>query len=318
MSDRQTVVVTGASAGVGRAVAVAFAQKGWNVALIARGKEGLEGAQRDVEAAGGRALVLPLDVANADAVFAAADRVAADWGHIDVWVNNAFAGVFGEVMKITSEEYRRVTEVTYLGVVYGTKAALDHMRPRHHGVIVQVGSALAHRGIPLQSAYCAAKHAIQGFTESLRCELLHDDAGVYVTMVQLPAMNTPQFDWVLSRLPRKAQPVPPIFEPELAGDAVVFAAAHPHRREYWVGGSTVATVLGDRLASGLLDRYLARTGYGSQQTGDPEDPGRGGNLWEPLDGKHDHGSRGRFDRSAKPSSLQWRLRRSLGRFSRTV
>jgi NAD(P)-dependent dehydrogenase (short-subunit alcohol dehydrogenase family) len=320
MPNLGTIVVTGAGAGVGRAVARAFTadRPGLRIALLGRGDAGLAAAAAEVEAAGGVALVLPVDVADAGQVEAAAERIETELGPIEVWVNNAFAGVFGEVTAISNEEFKRVTEVTYLGVVYGTKAALDRMRPRRHGVIVQVGSALAYRGIPLQSAYCAAKHAIQGFTESLRCELLHDGAGVHVTMVQLPAVNTPQFDWVLSRLPRKAQPVPPIYEPEVAADAVVFAAAHPYRREYWVGGSTVATILGDRLASGLLDRYLARTGFGSQQTGDPEDPDRGGNLWEPLDGKRDHAAHGRFDRRATRTSRQWRLRRALGRFSRAT
>jgi NAD(P)-dependent dehydrogenase (short-subunit alcohol dehydrogenase family) len=312
------VVVTGAGGGVGRAVARAFAAPGVRIGLVGRGEAGLSAAAAEVSQAGGTPLVLQVDVSDAAAVDTAATRVETELGPIDVWVNNAFAGVFGEVTSVTADEYRRVTEVTYLGVVYGTKAALDRMRPRRRGVVVQVGSALAHRGIPLQSAYCAAKHAIQGFTESLRCELMHDDSNVHVTIVHLPAMNTPQFDWVLSRLPRRAQPVPPIYQPEIAADAVVYAASHPYRREYWVGGSTVATIVGNRLASGLLDRYLARTGFDSQQTQEPEDPDRGGNLWDPLDEKTDHGPHGRFGDRAKPRSLQWRLRRSLGRFSRTT
>jgi len=312
------VVITGAGGGVGRAVARAFAAPGVKIGLLGRGEAGLSAAAAEVSAAGGEALVLQVDVADAQKVEDAASRVETELGPIDVWVNNAFAGVFGEVTSITADEYRRVTEVTYLGVVYGTKAALDRMRPRRHGVVVQVGSALAHRGIPLQSAYCAAKHAIQGFTESLRCELMHDDSDVHVTIVHLPAMNTPQFDWVLSRLPRRAQPVPPIYQPEVAAEAVVYASKHPYRREYWVGGSTVATIVGNRLASGLLDRYLARTGFKSQQTSEPEDPDRGGNLWEPLDAKSDHGPHGRFDRQAKPRSIQWRLRSALGKLSRST
>src|SRR5918911_1748378 len=237
-SSPAVVVITGASAGVGRATAQAFARRGARVGLLARGRDGLEGARRDVEALGGRALVLPTDVANAEAVERAAEAVEREFGPIDIWINNAMVSVFSPVKKMKPEEYRRVTEVTYLGVVYGTLAALKRMLPRDRGVIVQVGSALAYRGIPLQAAYCGAKHAIQGFMDALRCELLHDGSHVRVTMVQMPALNTPQFGWVKSRLPHKAQPVPPIYQPEVAAEAIVWAAHHP-RRELCVGFSTV-------------------------------------------------------------------------------
>jgi NAD(P)-dependent dehydrogenase (short-subunit alcohol dehydrogenase family) len=295
------VVVTGASAGVGRAVVRAFAREGADVGLLARGLDGLDGARREVEAAGRRALVVPTDVADAVAVEDAAARIERELGEIDVWVNNAMASVFSPVKWPEADEVRRVTEVTYLGVVYGTLAALKRMLPRDRGSIVQVGSALAYRGIPLQAAYCGAKHAIQGFTESLRCELLHDRSHVHVTMVQLPAMNTPQFDWVKSRLPRQPQPVPPIYEPEIAADAIVWAASG-RRRELSVGAPTVAAIWGDKLASGLLDRYLARTGFDSQQTDEPADPDRPDNLWYPLPG--DHGARGRFASRAMNRSIQ--------------
>src|SRR2546423_2043733 len=238
---KRIVVITGASAGVGRATVRAFARQGADIGLLARGHDGLEGARRDVEAEGGRALTLTADVADAEQVEAAAERVERELGPIDVWVNNAMVSVFSPVKALKADEVKRVTEVTYLGVVYGTLAALRRMLPRDRGTIVQVGSALAYRGIPLQAAYCGAKHAIQGFTESLRCELLHDDSGVHVAMVQLPAMNTPQFDWVKSRLPREPQPVPPIYAPEIAADAIVWAAAH-RRRELSIGGPTGAAI----------------------------------------------------------------------------
>jgi NAD(P)-dependent dehydrogenase (short-subunit alcohol dehydrogenase family) len=271
--------------------------------LIARGIDGLDGARRDVEAAGGRAVVIPTDVSDASAVEAAAARVERELGPIDVWVNNAMVSVFSPVKELQPDEVKRVTEVTYLGVVYGTMAALKRMLPRDRGTIVQVGSALAYRGIPLQAAYCGAKHAIQGFTESLRCELLHDQSRVRVTMVQLPAMNTPQFDWVKSRLPRQPQPVPPIYEPEVAADAIVWAASH-RRREMSVGIPTVEAIWGNKIASPLLDRYLARTGYDSQQTDEPADPSRPDNLWHPLPG--DHGAHGRFAaRSTATSPQTW-------------
>jgi len=298
---RHVVVITGASAGVGRATVRAFARRGADIGLLARGIDGLDAARRDVEAAGGRAVVVPTDVAHADEVEAAADRIERELGPIDVWINNAMVSVFSPVRELTADDIHRVTEVTYLGAVYGTLAALKRMLPRDRGAIVQVGSALAYRGIPLQAAYCGAKHAIQGFTESLRCELLHDRSRVHVSMVQLPAMNTPQFDWVKSRLPRQPQPVPPIYEPEVAAEAIVWAASQ-RRREISVGGSTVAAIWGNKIASGLFDRYLARTGYDAQQTDQPTDPNRRDNLWEPLPG--DHGARGRFGSRSTGSSPQ--------------
>lgn len=291
------VVVTGASGGIGRATALAFGARGDTVVLMARGEAGLAGAVHDVEAAGGAALAIPVDVADSAAVFAAAQRVEDELGPIDVWVNVAFTSAFAPFDRIEPEEYRRVTEVSYLGYVYATMAALRHMKPRDRGTIVQVGSALAYRGIPLQSAYCGAKHAIQGFHEALRCELLHDKSNIHVTMVQMPAVNTPQFSWVLSRLPDHAQPVPPIYQPELAARAVLYAADHPRRREYWVGASTMGTLAANALAPGLLDRYLARTGFTSQQTSQPRDPDAPVNLWEPADGPdgRDFGAHGVFD-----------------------
>src|SRR5215813_2018274 len=290
----QTVVITGASGGIGRATARMFGERHANVGLIARGRAGLEGAARDVEAAGGTALPIEADVADCAQVEAAADQVEEKLGRIDVWINCAFASVFAPLWEITPDEFRRVTEVSYLGFVHGTMAALARMRPRGTGTIVQVGSALGERSIPLQSAYCGAKHAINGFTSSLRCELLHEGSGVHVTVVQMPAVNTPQFSWVRSRLPKHPQPVPPIYQPEVAARGVVFAADHPRRKQYWVGASTAATILANRVAPALLDRYLARTGYGSQQTAEPADPGQPANLLQPVDGTngHDHGAHG--------------------------
>jgi len=299
--EHRVVVITGASAGVGRATARAFAAEGASIGLIARGPDGLDGAKRDVERLGGRALAMPIDVADADAVEGAAARVEQELGPIDVWVNNAMVSVFSPIKETTPEEFRRVTDVTYLGVVYGTLAALRRMLSRDRGVIVQVGSTLAYRGIPLQGPYCGAKHAVQGFCDSLRAELLHDGSRVRVTMVQLPALNTPQFSWVKSRLPRKPQPVPPIFQPEVAAKAILFAAGHD-RREIWVGWPTVLGIVGNRIAPAIADWYLSKTGYASQQTSEPENPARPHNLWEPVPG--DHGAHGTFSGSARSRSLQ--------------
>ena len=302
----RVVVVTGSSGGIGRATALAFAARGAKVALLARGEAGLAGAARDVERAGGVALPVPTDVADPDQVEAAAEKAEAALGPIDVWVNVAFTSVFAQFQDIEPAEYKRVTEVSYLGYVYGTMVALKRMLPRDAGTVVQVGSALAYRGIPLQSAYCGAKHAIQGFNESLRCELLHNKSNVHVTMVQMPAVNTPQFDWVLSRLPKPAQPVPPIYQPEVAAHGVLYAAGHPGRREYWVGGTTAGTLAANAIAPGLLDRYLARTGYASQQDNRAELPSRPVNLWQPADGPagHDYTAHGSFDQESKPRSAQ--------------
>jgi NAD(P)-dependent dehydrogenase (short-subunit alcohol dehydrogenase family) len=273
---------------------------------LARGETGLEGAAEEVRRAGGTALPIPVDTADADAVFAAADRIEQELGPIDVWVNVAFSSVFARFDEIKPDEFRRATEVSYLGYVYGTMAALKHMRARDRGAIVQVGSALAYRGIPLQTAYCGAKHAIQGFHEALRCELLHEKSGVHVTMVQLPAVNTPQFSWLLTRLPRHAQPVPPIYQPEMVARAITYAADHPRRREYWVGSTTAATLLANAVAPGVLDRYLARTGFKSQQTGERRDPDAPQNLWEPADDRdgHDFGAHGEFDDRAHGTDPQ--------------
>ena len=298
----EVVVITGASAGVGRATARQFAKDGACVALIARGLDGLEAARREVEALGGKALLFVVDVADAEKLEATAEQIENDFGPIDIWINNAMASVFSPIKEMPPEEFRRVTEVTYLGAVYGTLAVLKRMLARNRGVIVQVGSALAYRAIPLQAAYCAAKHALEGFTESLRCELIHDQSAVRVTMVQLPALNTPQFGWVKSRLPRKAQPVPPIFQPEVAAEAVHFAAHHP-RREFWVGWPSVKAIAANKIVPGLLDKILARIGYDSQQSNGPEDPNRAHNLWAPVPG--DHGAHGDFDARARKWSAQW-------------
>jgi NAD(P)-dependent dehydrogenase (short-subunit alcohol dehydrogenase family) len=302
-ADGRVVVVTGATSGVGRATVRAFARRGDRVAMIARDEEALNVVAKEVDEAGGTALAIPLDLADAAAVDDAAERVESELGEIDVWVNDAMTSVFAPLWTIEPEEFRRVTEVTYLGVVYGTMAALKRMLPRDRGGIVQVGSALAYRGIPLQSAYCGSKHAIQGVCDSLRAELFHESSNVKVTMVQLPALNTPQFDVVKTRVRNRAQPVPPIYQPEVAADAIVFAADHPERREYWVGASTAATIVANTVAPGLLDRYLGRTGFESQQTDEPDDPDRPDNLWEPVAG--DQGAHGRFDERSHPRSLQW-------------
>jgi short-subunit dehydrogenase len=300
----RVVVVTGASYGVGRAVAEAFARRGARVGLLARTEESLEAARDDVERLGGTGLAIRADVAAAEEVEAAAEAVEEQLGPIDVWVNNAMATIFSPFRDISAAEYRRATEVTYLGTVHGTMAALRRMRPRNHGTIVQVGSALSYRAIPLQSAYCGAKFAIRGFTDSLRCELLHDRSAVHLTMVQLPALNTPQFEVGRTHLARHPQPVPPIFEPEVAAEAVVFAA-EARRREVWVGWPTVKAILGTTVAPGFADLYLARTGVDSQQTNEPVDPDRPDNLFEPVPGRR--GARGRFDEQASSRSLQLEL-----------
>ena len=306
MGQREIVVVTGASAGIGRAVGRLFARRGADIALLARGRDGLEAAAREVEAAGGRAVVVAADVADADAVEAAAGRVEDDLGPIDVWVNNAMTTVFAPVWDVSAAEFRRATEVSYLGTVYGTMAALRRMRPRNRGVIVQVGSALSYRAIPLQSAYCGAKFAARGFTDSVRTELAHERSGVRMTSVHLAGFNTPQFGWCLSRLPNHPQPVPPTYQPEVAAEGIWFAAHH-RRREVWVGAPAVATILANRVVPGLLDRYLGRTGFDSQQTDEPVPADRPVDLWEPVPG--DAGAHGRFDDRAHPRSAQlWATR----------
>ncbi len=302
MAEREVVVITGASAGVGRAAVREFAEHGAWIGLIARGRDGLEGAKREVEAMGGRALVLPADVADAKQVEEAAAEVEKKLGPIDIWVNDAMTSVFSPIKEMTAEEFKRVTEVCYLGYVHGTLAALKRMLPRDRGVIVHVGSALAYRSIPLQAAYCASKHAILGFHTSLRTELLHDHSGVHTVMIQMPALNTPQFGWVKSRLPRKAQPVPPIYQPEVAARAIYYAAHHPGPREYYAGWSAVKAIVGNKLVPFLADRYLARKGYEAQQYDGREDPNRPNNLWEPVPG--DHGAHGKFDDRASSRSLE--------------
>jgi NADP-dependent 3-hydroxy acid dehydrogenase YdfG len=305
----QVAVVTGASAGIGRAIARAFGAEGMRVALLARTAEALENAAREVRSAGGDAIVCVVDVADANAVEAAADAVARAWGGIDVWVNNAMVSVFAPVMETTSDEYRRVTEVTYLGYVHGTRAALRHMKPRDRGHVVQIGSALTYRSIPLQSAYCGAKAAIRGFTDALRCELHHDRSNVRVSMVHLPAVNTPQFEWVRSRLPGHPKPVPPIYQPEVIARAVVHVVRHPVR-ELNVTFTAVKAILGQKVVAGLLDRYLGRIGYRAQQADYPPEPGRPDNLDRPVPG--DHGARGEFSGEARSRSVTlWlRLRRA--------
>ena len=307
--QRRTVVVTGASAGVGRATARAYGRRGARVALLARGRTGLEAAKREIDDAGGEALVLPTDVADADQVEAAAEATERAFGPIDIWVNNAMVSVLSPIREMTADDFRRVTDVTYLGYVHGTLSALRRMLPRDRGVIVFVGSVLAYRGIPLQSAYCAAKHAIQGLHDSLRSELLHDGSAVRTTMVHLPAVNTPQFDWVKSRLPRRPQPVPPIFQPEVAAKAIMWAAEHD-RREITVGGQAALILWGNKFFPGLGDHYLARTGYEAQQTSEPADANRPHNLYDPLPG--DAGAHGRFDARSRDRSVQFWANRHRG------
>ena len=305
----EVVVITGASAGVGRATVRAFAKRQAHIGLVARGITGLEGARREVEQLGGKALVLPTDVAHPEQVEAAAQKVEEAFGPIDVWVNDAMTSIFSPFREITPEEFHRVTEVTYLGAVYGTMSALKRMLPRNRGSIVQVGSALGYRSIPLQAAYCGAKAAIRGFTDSLRCELLHEGSKVHVTIVDLPGVNTPQFSWVKSRLPKKAQPVPPIYQPEVPAEAIYWAAHH-RRRELFVGLPTVQAIEGNKVMPGLLDQYLSKKAYSGQQTSEPE-PERPDNLWEPLDGEggRDYGAHGEFDSRARSTSPEtWAAR----------
>lgn len=308
----EVVVITGGSAGIGRATAVAFAKRGAHIGLIARGKDRLSDTVKEVEAHGGRALALPIDVAHSRDVEHAASAVERCFGPIDIWINNAMVSVFSRVSQMQPREYRRVTDVTYLGVVHGTLAALKRMRqagPRGRGCIVQVGSALCYRAIPLQSAYCAAKHAMIGFTDSLRSELIDESSDIHITAVHLPAMNTPQFRWVKSRLEGKSQPVPPIFQPELAADAIVYASQH-RRREVFVGMPTVKATTGQKFIPGWLDHYLADHAIDGQQTSEPEDPARMHNLWKAVPGHQ--GARGEFDNRARRHSLQWTLSKHRG------
>ena len=304
------MVITGASAGVGRATVREFAQKGADIGLVARDRDRLEAARKEVEACGGRALVLPCDVADAEAVEAAADRVERELGPIDIWINNAMVSVFSPVKEMQADEYRRVTEVSYLGVVYGTQAALRRMLPRDRGTILQVGSALAYRSIPLQSAYCAAKHAIVGFTDSLRCELIHDKSKVRVTVAHLPAVNTPQFEWSKSRMPRHPQPVPPIFEPEVIARGIYYAA-HAQRREFWIGAPTVLAINAQKFAPEFADQYLGKKGYESQMTAQSVSRDRPNNLWDTVPGPYS--AHGAFDAKARKRSwqLEFNMRRGM-------
>lgn len=302
---QEVVMVTGASAGVGRAVACEFARHGARVGLMARGRAGLEGALRDVERLGGQGVILPADTSDPAAVEVGATRLEERFGPIDVWVNVAFTTVFSPFTEMTPEEFKRVTEVTYLGFVYGAQSALKRMLPRDHGTIVQIGSALAYRGIPLQSAYSGAKHAIQGFTESVRSELEHMKSHVWITMLQLPAVNTPQFTWGRNKMPKKAQPVPPIYQPELIGQAAYWAAHH-RKRQMYLGGSSAIVVNANKVVPGLGDRYLALTGYRSQMRDEPRDPNQPDNLFAPADETKDYGAHGAFDdRSIGRSYEMW-------------
>lgn len=300
--EAPVVVVTGASAGLGRAIARAFAEDGADVALLARDADRLKSARAEMESLGRRAFDAVVDMSDHQAVEDAAAKVEAELGDIDVWVNNAMVSVFAPLVEISPADFARVTEVTYLGYVYGTMAALRRMRSRDKGVIIQIGSALAYRAIPLQSAYCGAKHAIEGFTESLRSELLHEKSGVRVTTVHMPALNTPQFHWVKTDLEKHPQPVPPIFDPHAAACAVVHAA-HKPRREYWFTAATARAILANRVVPGLLDRYLGRYGIDSQKSDRPIEPDRPDNLYNTVPG--DYGAKGEFTSQEKSRSLQW-------------
>lgn len=298
----QVVVVTGSSGGVGRAIAHAFAKRGAHIGLLARGAEALDTVVKEVESLGGRALAVPTDVSDHAQVEAAALAVEARFGQIDVWVNDAMATVFAQFSDLEPDEFKRATEVTYLGTVYGTMVALSRMKPRDHGAIIQVGSALSYRAIPLQAAYCGAKFAIRGFTDSVRVELLRDKSKVSLTMVQLPGVNTTQFNWCRSKMPDHPQPVPPIYQPEIPAEAVYWASQH-HRREVWVGASAVMAILGNRVAPSIADRYLARTGFkGQQMQGRPVSRDRPDNLFEPLPKLA--ATHGIFDAEAKTRSPQ--------------
>jgi NADP-dependent 3-hydroxy acid dehydrogenase YdfG len=309
----RVVAITGASAGVGRATVRAFAKEKAKIALIARGKDGLEAAKKEVEGAGGEALVFQADVSDYKRIKEVVNEIERHFGPIDVWVNNAMLSVFSPVKEMKAEEYKRVTEVTYLGYVYCTMEVLKKMLPRNKGVIIQVGSALAYRSIPLQSAYCAAKHAVYGFTESLRTELIHDHSKIKVVMMELPAVNTPQFSWVKSRLPNEPQPVPPIYQPEVIADAIVYATFHPDQRDYFIGYPAIKAALGEKFAPNYADHYLAKHGYDSQQTNEPVSEDRKDNLWEPVPG--DHGAHGNFDLRAKDISVEFWARKNWGKLA---
>jgi short-subunit dehydrogenase len=304
----KVVVVTGASSGVGRAIVRAFAHEGANLGLISRNEDALNEAASEVRAAGGQALVLPIDVADAEAVEEAASKVETELGPIDLWINDAMVTVFAPFTDLTPDEFKRVTEVTYLGYVYGTMAALKRMIPRDEGGILQIGSALAYRSIPLQSAYCGGKAAIRGFTDSIRSELIHDGSNVKISMLQLPAVNTPQFDIQRTKLPRHPQPVPPIYQPEVIANAALYVAEH-WPREMFIAWSTIKAILGQKLVPGYVDRYLAKNGYESQMTDEPVDPDRPDNLYEPVPG--DHGAHGSFDDRAKPFNPELAIRTHL-------
>lgn len=298
----KTVVVTGASAGVGRSVALVFGKEGFHVGLISRNFDRLNSLKQEIEELGGKGEIAVCDVANAEDVHKAAATLEEKLGSIDIWINNAMASVFSPFMEMTDVEFKRVTEVTYLGYVYGTRAALARMLPKNKGLIIQVGSALAYRAIPLQSAYCGAKHAIRAFTSALRCELIHEKSSVQLTMVQMPAMNTPQFNWVKSRLPRKPQPVPPIYQPEVAAKAIFWAAFH-YRSEWYLGFSTFKAIVGNKLFPNFLDRYLGKHGFDSQQYNGPDSPNRPNNLFKSVDGPFT--AHGDFDERSKKTSFQF-------------
>jgi short-subunit dehydrogenase len=306
----KVVVITGASAGVGRATAIAFAKEGAKIALLARGLDGLNGAKNEIEQLGGRANIYPVDVSKAILLNEVSEKIERELGPIDIWVNNAMCSVFAPMIEIEPDDYLRVTEVTYLGQVYGTMTALKQMQKRNQGIIVLIGSALAHRGIPLQSAYCGAKHAVQGFFESLRSELFHNQSGIHLTIVHMPALNTPQFEWVKSLLPNKPKPMGKVFQPEVAAQAILYAASH-QRREIYVAFPTYVAIWGNKIAGWFLDRYLGKVGYKGQQTDEKVAPNRKNNVWEPVPG--DHGAHGTFDKVAHNDSfmLNVTMHRSL-------